>query len=169
RARPSEPRRVGIAQKERRSADLRRRFGNAAASAEKPVAFVGDENARMPPPRQMPFDGIGQMMHIDDSELDAGFGQPIEAVIDERLAANGDQRLWHMPVIRPHTRAKPRRQYDRALRHHAAPNPHGAQSPRAPNTVYLRTILSENRFPPPDQVRGQAFFGIMHQPRIAAS
>src|SRR5262249_58034864 len=73
RLRPVEPKRVGIDQKERRSAELRQRFGNAAASAEKPVAFVGDENARMPPPRQMPFDGIGQMMHIDDSELDAGF------------------------------------------------------------------------------------------------
>ena len=34
-------------------------------------------------------------MHVDDRALDAGVGEPVEHVIDQRLAGDRHQRLRH--------------------------------------------------------------------------
>ena len=40
------------------------------------------------PRRQMPLERVGEMMHVDDGALDAGIGQPVEHMIDQRLAGD---------------------------------------------------------------------------------
>jgi len=47
------------------------------------LAFVGDDDARTLAGCQVLFHGVGEMMHIDDRVLDAGFRQAVEAVIDQ--------------------------------------------------------------------------------------
>ena len=44
---------------------------------------------------EMPLDLVGEVVNIDDRALDAGFRQPVEHVIDQRLAGDLDQRLRH--------------------------------------------------------------------------
>ena len=68
------------------------------------------------PRRQMALDLVGQVMHVDDRALDAGVGQPVEHVVDQRLAADLDQRLRNLAVERAHARAEPGRQHHGAAR-----------------------------------------------------
>ena len=42
---------------------------------------------------QMPLDLVGEVMHVDDRAVDAGVGQAVEHMIDQRLAADLHQRL----------------------------------------------------------------------------
>ena len=64
---------------------------------------------------------IGEMMHVDHDAFDAGIGQAVEQIVDQRLAADFDQRLRDMSVIGPHARAQAGRQDDRAVRRHGVP------------------------------------------------
>ena len=43
--------------------------------------------------REMALDLVGEVMHVDDRALDARLGEAIEHVVDQRLAADRDQRL----------------------------------------------------------------------------
>ncbi len=115
-----EPKRVGIDQEERRVAQLRQRLGNAAAGAHERVALVGDDDFRPLPRCQMPLQRVGEIMHVDHGARDIGFGQAVERIIDQRLAGDGDQRFWDAAVERPHARAQPCCQHERAVRHHRA-------------------------------------------------
>ena len=99
------------------------RLGDTAAGTEQFTALVGDLDVRPLPRRQMPFQNIGEVVHVDDSALDAGLGEPVEAVIDQRFAANRDQRFGKMAVVRPHPRSKTRRQHERAFRSQDRPRP----------------------------------------------
>ena len=82
------------------------------------AALVGDHDARLFARRQMPLQRVSEIMHVDHGALDAGFGQAVERVIDQRLAADLHQRLRHVAVVGPHARAKTGRQHDRVSRHH---------------------------------------------------
>jgi hypothetical protein len=118
-----EPESVGIDEKEWPIAQLRQRLGDAAAGAEQALALVGNDDTRLPARCEMPLHGVGQMMDVHHGALDAGIGETIKTVIDQRLAADRDQRLWDVAVIGPHARAKPRCQHYRAFRHHSAARP----------------------------------------------
>ena len=83
-----EPERIGIDQKERRVAQFRQRIGDAAAGAEKLAALIGDDDLRRFAQRQMPLQRVGEVMNVDHGALDAGFGETVERIIDQRLAAD---------------------------------------------------------------------------------
>ena len=118
-----EPHRVGIDQKERSIAELRQRLGDAAAGAEQRPALIGNDDLRPRPRRQMPLHGVGEVMHVDHRALDAGIGKPIERIIDQGFAADRDQGLRDVAVMRPHPRAETGRQHYRAVRHHRIARP----------------------------------------------
>ena len=73
---------------ERRVAELRQRLDHAAAGAEQRVALVGDDDLRPLPRREMLLDLVGEVMHVDHGALDAGLGEPVEHMVDQRLAAD---------------------------------------------------------------------------------
>ena len=83
---------------ERRGAEQRQRLDDAAAGIEQFVALVGDDDLRRPAAGEMALDLVGEMMDVDHGGLDAGRRQPVEHVIDQRLAADRDQRLRHVSV-----------------------------------------------------------------------
>src|SRR6185437_5746911 len=56
-------------------------------------------------------------MYVDDRALDPRFGEAIERIIDQRLAADGDERLGNIAVIGAHARTESCGQHDRRLRH----------------------------------------------------
>ena len=95
-----DPERVGIDEEERRVAELRQRLGDAAAGAEQLAALVGDDDLRaLCATARWRSICVGEVMHIDHRALDAGVGQPVEHVVDQRLAADCDQRLRHCAVV----------------------------------------------------------------------
>ena len=55
---------------------------------------------------EVALDLLGEVMHIDHRALDARLGQPVEHVIDQRLAGDLDQRLRHLVGERAHARAE---------------------------------------------------------------
>ena len=97
-------------------AELRQRLDHAAAGAEQLRALVGDDDLRPLPRRQVPLDLVGEVMHVHHRALDAGFRQPVEHVVDQRLAADRHQRLGYLAVERTHARAEPGRQHHGAAR-----------------------------------------------------
>ena len=109
-------------------AELRQRLGDAAAGAEQFATLVGDDDLGTLTRRQVALQRVGEMMHIDHGALDTGIGQAVERIIDQRFAADLDERLWDVAVIRPHARAQAGRQHDRAVRHHDVPQ-HPFSSP----------------------------------------
>ena len=54
----------------------------------------------------MPLDLLGQMMDVDHRALDAGLGEPVEHVVDQRLAGDRHQRLRHAIGERAHAQAE---------------------------------------------------------------
>ena len=102
---------VGIDVEERRAAELRHRPHRAAASAEQLCALVGDHDCRPLARRKMPLDLVGEVMHVDHRPFDAGFGEAVEHVVDQRLAADRHQGFRHRAVVRPHAGAEARRQH----------------------------------------------------------
>ena len=96
---------------ERPVAEFGQRLDHAAAGAEKLAALVRDDDLGALAAGQVAFDLVGEMVHVHDCALDPLRGEAIEHVIDQRLAADRNERLGHMPVERPHARAQPRRQH----------------------------------------------------------
>ena len=62
-------------------------------------------------PATCSLDLIGEVMHVDDRALDAGVGEAVEHIVDQRLAADGDQWLRDRAVVRPHAGAETRRHH----------------------------------------------------------
>ncbi len=56
----------------------------------------------------MRFDLARQIVHIDDRRLDASHRESIEHMVDQRLARDRDQWLWHTIRQGPHPSAQPR-------------------------------------------------------------
>ena len=59
---------------------------------------------------KMAFDLVGEIVDVDDGGLDPGRGQPVEHVVEQRLAADGDERLRHALGERAHADAVAGRQ-----------------------------------------------------------
>ena len=53
----------------------------------------------------MSDDLVGQVMHVDDRLGDAGLGELVQHVVEQRAAGNGNQRLRHMLRQRTHAQA----------------------------------------------------------------
>src|SRR5487761_326277 len=66
---------------------------------------------------------VGEVVHVYHGALDAGIREAVEPIIDQRLAADRDQRFGDMSVIWPHARAETGGQHYRALRHHRVAPP----------------------------------------------
>jgi len=58
----------------------------------------------------MALDLVGEMMDVDDGGLDAGRGQAVEHIVEQRLASDRDQRLGRAICERPHADAVAGRQ-----------------------------------------------------------
>src|SRR3546814_6614256 len=63
----------------------------------------------------MRFERVGEIMDVDDDMADARRLDPVEAVVDQRLARDAYQRLGPRRGQRPHPLAQPRRHHHRAL------------------------------------------------------
>ena len=100
---------------ERSVAQLGQRLEHAAAGAEKLAPFIGNDDLRLPPLREMALDLIGQMMHVDYRTLDLLRGEAVQDVIDECLATDLNERFGHLPVEGPHARPQPGRQHHGAF------------------------------------------------------
>ena len=51
-------------------------------------------------------DLVGQIMHVDDGLADAGVGELVEHMVEQRLAGDAHQRLRHLVGQRPHAQAE---------------------------------------------------------------
>jgi hypothetical protein len=96
---------VGIDQEERRIAKFGQGVADAAAGAEQQAALVGDHDPRAGARFQMALHLLGEVMNIDHRPLDAGRGEAVEHVVDQRLARDRDQRLRHFFGERMHAGA----------------------------------------------------------------
>ena len=113
---PVDPDGVGVDVKERTLAKLRQRLDHTSAGAEKLVALVGNHDARALALLEMALDLVGEVMDVDDRALDALFGEAIEHVVDQRLAADRDQRLGNAAVEGAHARTESGREHHGAFR-----------------------------------------------------
>ena len=91
---------------ERLVAEQRQRLDDAAAGAEHLVALIGDDDPRLRARRRYGDDLVGQIMHIDDGFADAGVGELVEHMIEQRLAGHAHQRLRHVVGQRAHAQAE---------------------------------------------------------------
>ena len=80
-------------------------LGHAAAGAEQQAALVGDDDLRLRAAGEMALHLLGEVMDIDHRAFDAASGQPVEHMIDERLAGDFDQRFGPRGGERLHARA----------------------------------------------------------------
>ena len=92
---------------ERPAAELGHRVDHAAAGAKKLGAFVGEDDLRTLARRQVLLDLVRQVMHVHDRALDSGVGQPVQHVVDQRLAGDRHQRLGNLAIVRAHPGAEP--------------------------------------------------------------
>jgi hypothetical protein len=97
---------AGVAYEEWLSLEKRENLFNPAALIEQRRALVRQDYARGRAGREMPFDLIREMMHIDDRGRDARLGEIVERIVDQRLARDGYERLWNFVSQRPHSRAE---------------------------------------------------------------
>lgn len=89
--------------KKRRRAEFGQGFLDAAAGPQQQPAFVGDHDLRTLARREMLLHLFGEVVHIDHSLLDAGVGEPVEHMIDQRPARDLDQRFRGRIREGPHT------------------------------------------------------------------
>ena len=101
-----DPHRVGVEVEERLLAEQRQRLHDGAAGAEHLVAFVGNDDAGPGTARGVLDDLVGQVMHVDHGLADAGAGELVQHVIEQRLAGHAHQRLRHMVGQRAHAQTE---------------------------------------------------------------
>ena len=75
------------------AAEFGQGFLDAAAGPQQQPAFVGNHDLRTLARREMLLHLFGEVVHIDHSLLDAGVGEPVEHMIDQRPARDLDQRF----------------------------------------------------------------------------
>ena len=78
---------VGVDVEERLAAELRQCLDHAAAGVEQLGALVGNHDLRPGARCNVPFDLVGEVVHVDHGALDAGGGEPVEHEVEHRLAA----------------------------------------------------------------------------------
>ena len=123
---------------ERRRAEARQRLDHAAAGIEQVRALVGNDDARRPPAGDMALDLVGEMMDIDDGGLDAGRGQAIEHIVEQRLAADCDEGLGRAIGERTHAHAVAGRQ------DHGGARDNGSESARHCDLERIKRVCSAN-------------------------
>ena len=138
-----DPQHIGIDAEEGLVANQRQRFHEATACFEQLFALVRDDVIRASPycpALEMRFDGIGQIMDIDDGPAETRSLHLIQCMIEQRLARDAHERLGPCGRERTHTLAKARCHQHRRLKFdgHAA-RPPITSSPRA-----LAGIFSAN-------------------------
>ena len=101
---------------ERTLAQQRQRLEHAASGPEQLVALVGDHDVGALALREVALDLVGEVMDVDDGALDALLGEAIEHVVDQRLAANRDQRLGEAAIEGPHACTQSGREHHGPLR-----------------------------------------------------
>ncbi len=104
---------------------LEQRLGahQAAAGLEQRVALVGNDDGQVTRMfRQMRLDHPGAIMDVDDDPPHPGGAQMIQHMVDQRRAADTNERLGPIIGQRAHARAQPSRHDHRARwqRRHAA-------------------------------------------------
>ena len=134
--------RVGVDVEERLAAELGQRLDHAAAGVEQLGALVGDHDLRPRARGEMPFDLVGEVMHVDHGALDAGLGQPVEHVVDQRLAGDLHQRLRHRVGDRPHALAEAGGEHHGAAGSMLALSPSLLAQPSSFGTLTLYQALS---------------------------
>ena len=102
--------------KKRPIAQFGQRFPDAAAGAEQQSALIGNDNARQGPARKVLRHLVGEVMHVDDGFFDAGVGETIEHMVNERFARDPHQRLRHRVGQRAHACAESGGQHHGATR-----------------------------------------------------
>ena len=105
---PLDPEGIRIDDEKGLRAKLWQRLLDAAALVEQEVALIRDHDARRGAALQMIDDLVSQVMHVHDGGLDAFGCKPVENVIEQRLAGNGDERLGQCLRDRQHARAASR-------------------------------------------------------------
>ena len=121
---------------ERRRAEAGQRLDHAAAGVEQVRALVGNDDARLAPAGDMVLDLVGEMMDVDDRSLDAGRGQAVEHIVEQRLAADRDQRLGRAIGERPHAHAVAGRQ------NHGGARDDGSESARHYDLERIKRVCS---------------------------
>ena len=91
--RPLDPEGIGVEAQDRVAGDQRQHLLQAAAGLEQSLPLVRDDHLRAAPPAQMRLDEVGEVMDVDDRRPDPGLLDPVEGVVEERAAADGDQGL----------------------------------------------------------------------------
>ena len=139
-----DPQIVAVDAEERRVAEQRQGTDEPAAGLEQPRALVRDRHLDIMDPRvQMRLQRVGQIMDVDHGAPDSGAAQPIEDMVDQRLAGDADQRLGPRGGERAHPLAQAGRHHHRHLRH--APAGIGAQRQRPLRAHAASTIGSPRR------------------------
>ena len=99
---------------------LSRRVHDAATGFQQQAALIGDDDFGRGALLQMRFELVGVVMHVDDGARDAGGGQPVEHVIDQRAPGERHERLGDVVRQRPHARAEPGCEHESRCRPWAA-------------------------------------------------
>ena len=92
---------------ERRASQLGKGFPDPAAGTEQQPAFVGNDDLRMFSMCQVLLHLVGEVMNIDDRALNSGPCEPVQHMVDERLARDLHQRFRNCIRERTHARAEP--------------------------------------------------------------
>ena len=82
-------------------------FPDPAAGTEQQPAFVGNDDLRMFSLCQVLLHLVGEIMDIDDRALNSGPCEPVQHMVDERLARDLHQRFRNCVRERTHARAEP--------------------------------------------------------------
>ena len=103
---PVDPESIRIGKKKWLWAKPWQDLGDPAALIEQLLALIRNQDFWDCAGGQMRFDLGRQMMDIDDGRFDTGYGQPVERMVDQRLARDRNQRLWQLIGQGPHSRAQ---------------------------------------------------------------
>ncbi len=98
--------------------DQRLGLDQPAAGLEQQVALVGDADLQpMRAAAEMRLERVGEIVDVDDHLLHARRAQPVEHMVEQRLAGDLDQRLGPGRGQRPHALAEPGGHDHRGLGH----------------------------------------------------
>ena len=96
------------------------RLHQPAAGFHQAAAFIGNDDVDALDPRQVCLQRVGEIMDVDHRALDSGRTQPIEHMIEQRLARHLDQRLRPRRRQRAHPLAQAGGHHHRGFGHLAA-------------------------------------------------
>ncbi len=116
-----DPQIVRIDDEEGIGVDQGQRPDQPAAGLQQLIALVGDSDLKaLRPVPEMRLERVGEIMDVDHDLLDARRAEPVEAMVEQRLAGHLDQRLGPGRGQRAHALAEPGGHHHRGLRHLAA-------------------------------------------------